>query len=73
MGIHGEGNAGLRFRESQEIELLTVPELAEWLRLRPSTIYSWAAAGRIPCVRIGGRIRFSRGEILRWIEARKEG
>lgn len=55
-----------------EESLLTVSEVAAWLRLRPSTVYSWAASGRIPCVRLGGRLRFARGDILRWIEARRE-
>jgi len=53
--------------------LLTVTEVAHWLQLRPKTIYAWAASRRIPCVRIGNRIRFRRYEVLRWIEARKEG
>ena len=48
--------------------LLTAKELAEILRVRPSTIFSAAAAGRIPCIRIwtGQRralIRFRRSDV----------
>ena len=56
----------------QEETLLTVTELASWLRLKPKTVYAWAATGKLPCVRIGNRIRFLKRDILRWIEARKE-
>jgi excisionase family DNA binding protein len=51
--------------------LLTVEELADWLRLKPSTVYAWAASGKLPSVRIGNRLRFQRSDVLRWIEARK--
>lgn len=52
--------------------LLTVREVAEWLRMKPSTIYDWAAAGRLPCLRLRGRLRFLRGDVARWIEAHRE-
>ncbi len=58
---------------SDDTVILTVQELAQWLRVQPSTIYSWVETGRLPCIRIVGRLRFSRGDILRWLEARKEG
>lgn len=54
-------------------DILTADEVADWLRFRPSTIYAWAASGKLPCVRLGGRIRFLRCDVLRWIEARKVG
>ena len=54
-------------------ELLTVAEVAQWLKLSPKVIYAWAAKGKIPRVRISNRVRFLRCDVLRWIEARKEG
>ncbi len=54
-----------------ERPLLTVNEVANWLQLKPSTIYAWAASGRLPHVRVGGRIRFQYTDILGWLEARK--
>lgn len=53
--------------------LLTVPEVAEFLRVRPSTVYAWVAEGRLPCLRLGGRIRFQKESLLRWVTAREEG
>ena len=37
-------------------ELLTVPEAAALLRLKPSTIRSWVCKKRIPYVKLGGRL-----------------
>ena len=58
---------------SSKTTLMTVKEVAKWLRMKPSTIYGWAARNRIPCIRIGGRIRFVERDVLLWLEARKEG
>lgn len=52
--------------------LLTVPEVAAWLRVKPSTVYAWVERGELACFRLGGRLRFSRNQVLRWIEAREE-
>jgi len=49
--------------------LLTVKELANQLHIRPSTLYAWAAQGRIPCVKLHGLVRFERDEIERWVES----
>jgi len=48
-------------------QLMIAAEIALWLRMRCSTIYSWAAGGKIPCVKINGAIRFIRSDIERWI------
>ena len=32
-----------------------------------STIYAWAAAGRIPHIRLGKVVRFPEGELERWL------
>jgi excisionase family DNA binding protein len=51
------------------LEFLTVGDLAPWLRLQRSTVYAWAATGKIPCVKLNGTIRFIRADIERWIQA----
>jgi excisionase family DNA binding protein len=47
--------------------LLTIKELAEQLRIKPSTLYAWAAHGKIPCRKIHGLVRFDPTEIDRWL------
>jgi excisionase family DNA binding protein len=51
-------------------EVLTVKEVSDLLRLRPSTVYKMIRQGRIPCFRsdqIGNGWRFRKDVILRWI------
>ena len=37
-------------------DLLTVPETAAFLRVKPSTIRAWVCQRRIPFVKLGGRL-----------------
>lgn len=51
-------------------ELLIARELAEWLRVKCSTAYSWAASGKIPSVKLNGSVRFIRTQIQQWLDDR---
>jgi len=51
-------------------ELLIAGEVARWLRIRPSTIYAWAASGKIPSAKLNGTVRFIRADIERWLNDR---
>ena len=48
-------------------KLLTVPEVADELQVKPSTIYTWVRQGQIPHVRIGRLIRFSFEQIEKFL------
>ncbi|HKW86035.1 MAG TPA: helix-turn-helix domain-containing protein [Nitrospiraceae bacterium] len=56
---------------AHDLKLLTVRDLAHRLQINPSTLYAWAAQGRIPCLKIHGVVRFRREEIERWLESFK--
>jgi len=46
-------------------DLLTATELAERLRVKPSTVLDWQRAGRIPAIRLSHKIlRFNLGEVV---------
>ena len=49
--------------------LITVKEVSRWLNIKPSTIYLWAAQGKIPCRRIHRVIRFEHAAIERWLSS----
>ena len=49
--------------------LLTIKDLSAWLNIKPSTLYLWAAQGKIPCQKIHGLIRFDRAQVQRWLES----
>lgn len=50
-------------------DLLTVPEVAEYLRLSPGTIYRLASQRKIPRTKVAGKLAFRRGEIDAWLDA----
>jgi excisionase family DNA binding protein len=53
-------------RPSDSEKLLTVPEIAALLRVKPATIYVWVSKRLIPYRKVGHLTRFDRDEILRW-------
>jgi len=55
--------------QRQTTELLTVPEAAEVLRLRPSTLRSWVLKRRIPFVKLGSRVFVRMEDCLALIDA----
>jgi excisionase family DNA binding protein len=53
--------------------ILTVPEVASYLRVSQATIYRMAQAGRIPARRVGRSWRFSSNQIREWFRRPEEG
>lgn len=50
--------------------ILTIPEVAELLRVAEKTVYSLAQKGELPAFKVGGQWRFSRNAIESWIAER---
>ena len=48
-------------------QYLDIAELAERLRIKPSTLYAWAAQGTIPYLKLGRLLRFDPDEIEAWL------
>ena len=57
--------------QSDGNRVMTVQELAQYLRMRPVTIYKHAAQGKLPGFKVGASWRFKKKTIDRWI-ARQE-
>lgn len=51
-----------------EGEILTIREVADYLKVTERTIYRLAGAKKIPAFKVGGTWRFSRQEIDQWIK-----
>jgi len=51
-------------------EILTIDEVAAYLKAGKRTVYRLAATGQIPAFKLGGTWRFRRGELDRWIATR---
>jgi excisionase family DNA binding protein len=50
-------------------EIMTVEELAKYLRVQPQTIYTWVQGEKIPGVKIGKEWRFKRSIIDKWFDS----
>lgn len=50
-------------------EILTLEEVAAYLKAGRRTVYRLAANGQIPAFKLGGTWRFHRAELDRWIAA----
>ncbi|MCC1497958.1 helix-turn-helix domain-containing protein [Alcanivorax sp. 1008] len=53
-------------------EILTLKEVAEYLKLAEKTAYRLAAEGKIPGFKVGGSWRFKRDDIDLWINEQKK-
>ncbi|KGX64912.1 helix-turn-helix domain-containing protein [Burkholderia multivorans] len=54
----------------QTDEILTVDEVAAYLKASKRTVYRLAACGKLPAFKLGGTWRFRRGELNQWIATR---
>ncbi len=50
---------------------MSVKELAEYLNVNISTVYSWSQQGQIPAMKIGTMWRYRRSEIESWLDSRR--
>lgn len=52
---------------TDEIEVMTADEVAKLLRVDRKTVYEAAQRGELPHRRLGRRLIFERGSVLRWL------
>ena len=51
-------------------DILTIEEVAKYLRVSERTVYDWAQKGEIPSGKIGTVWRFKKSEIEKWVNDR---
>ncbi|MDR3334230.1 MAG: PTS sugar transporter subunit IIA [Treponema sp.] len=56
-----------------EGDILTIEEVAKYLRVSERTVYDWAQKGEIPAGKIGTVWRFKQSEIEKWVNDRLAG
>ena len=49
-----------------ETDIMTLEEVASYLKLKPQTIYTWAQEKKIPAAKIGKEWRFKKTIIDEW-------
>jgi excisionase family DNA binding protein len=55
-----------------ESDIMTIDEVAGYLKLKLKTAYHLAAKGDIPGFKVGGSWRFRKGEIDKWINKQQK-
>ena len=46
-----------------------IRQLADYLNVKPATLYAWAAQGKIPSLTLHGLLRFWQDDIDQWLES----
>jgi excisionase family DNA binding protein len=54
-------------RRFMEESLITVKEVADYLKLKEQTVYLLARQNKIPSLRVGGSLRFKKSQIDAWL------
>ncbi len=59
--------------KEEQLEIMTVKDVASYLKMKPVTIYKLAKEGRIPAFRVASFWRFKKDLIDKWLsdESRK--
>jgi len=60
-------------KKSGDDAILTLKEVAEYLKVTEKTLYRLAGAQKIPAFKVGGTWRFSRMDIDNWIKQKSTG
>lgn len=53
-------------------DIMTIKEVAAYLKLTEKTAYRLTAEGKIPAFKVGGSWRFKQSDIEAWIEEKKK-
>lgn len=53
----------------QDDEILTLEEVAKYLKLKPQTVYKWAQEGQIPATKLGKEWRFRKRILDDWVDS----
>lgn len=76
MGMGKPRSIGTACRQSggvmAERDIMTVKEAAEYLGIKPSTLYKYIKQGVIPAFKIGSLWRFKKSALDRWISTKLE-
>jgi excisionase family DNA binding protein len=55
--------------DANNAPVMTVDEVAEYLRIPRASVYKLAQRGRIPCQKVGRHWRFRREAIDQWLDS----
>lgn len=50
--------------------LMTIEDVASYLRVKKRTVYDWLKKGKIPAIKAVGQWRFKKEQIDAWLESK---
>ena len=53
-------------------ELMTLSEVAEYLKIAKRTAYGWVKESKLPGFKMGGAWRFDRADMEKWVQEHKK-
>ena len=59
-------------QDAMSDEIMTIREVAEFLKIKEKTAYRLVAEGRLPGFKVGGAWRFKRNDLEVWIDRQKD-
>src|SRR5213080_5118032 len=68
--VQNESKASASHQSAQG-QFLSVEEAAEFLRLKPTTLYSWVSNDKIPYSKVGSRVLFEREALVEFVKTRE--
>lgn len=68
-----KGRCKLKHGQNQEDEIMTVSEVADYLKVSEVTTYKFVQEGKIPGFKIGRHWRVKRSDLAEFIEKQKRG
>ena len=54
-------------------DLMTIEDVAAYLKVKKRTIYGWVKKGKIPAIKTVGQWRFKKEKIDAWLEQQQRG
>jgi excisionase family DNA binding protein len=69
MGTHDKA---MKVLEPPTDEVMDYRGLSLYLKIAPGTLRHWVMKGKIPCVKIGRNVRFSKKHIAAWLEGHRK-
>ena len=53
-------------------EIMTVEEVAAYLKVHPTTVYKLVKRKELPCFRVGSELRLRKADVDEWIREREK-
>ena len=50
------------------MNIVTIKELSEIIKVKTKTLYQWAELGQMPCIKLNGTLRFDLDAVEAWIK-----